>query len=77
MRPSGKKLGGFPVGHSFHFVHHLLEVDQVASLDRNDGNIAHCAELSAVVQVLVLQPKEIPYETPKNKHTLKVHMYFD
>ena len=45
-------------------VHHLLELLLVVRIDGNDADVAHGAELTAVVQVLVLQPKEVPHEPP-------------
>ena len=56
---------GFSVGHSLHFIHHLLKVNEVTAFDRNDWNISHSSELTAVVQMLVLETKEIPDKTPK------------
>ena len=54
---------GFSVGHSLHFIHHLLKVNEVTAFDRNDWNISHSSELTAVVQMLVLETKEIPDKT--------------
>ena len=54
---------GFSVCHSLHFIHHLLKVNEVTTFDRNDRNISHRSELTAVVQMLVLETKEIPDKT--------------
>jgi len=47
-------------------IHHLLQQRLVARVDRRNGDVTHSTKLSAVVQMLVLQTKEIPHKSPTN-----------
>ena len=41
-------------------VHHLLDEAEIGDLDGPNGDVAHGSELTAVVQVFVLEPEEVP-----------------
>ena len=53
-----------PVADAVLLVHHLLQQRLVVGVERGHADVTHRAELTAVVQVLVLQPEEVPYEPP-------------
>jgi len=37
----------------------------IVGVHRCDGDVTNCSELTAVVQVLVFQPEEVPDESPE------------
>lgn len=45
-------------------VHHLQDGRLVRGVHRRHRDVAHGSKLAAVVQVLVLQPEEVPHEPP-------------
>lgn len=57
-------LLALPVFDSVLVVHHLLEQCLIVGVQRSHGDVPHRPELTAVVQVLVLQTEEVPHETP-------------
>lgn len=41
-------------------VHHLLNNRQVSDLNRTDRYVSDCSELTTIIQMLILQSKEVP-----------------
>lgn len=55
-----------PIDDAIGMVHHADDVGLVGGVERRHRDVPHGAELAAVVQVLVLQPEEVPDETANN-----------
>ena len=44
-----------------------LAIDRRVDAQREDGDVAYGSELTAVVQMFVLQPEEVPDKAPEGK----------
>ena len=48
------------------FIHHCLQQSLVVCVNGSNGDIPHSAELTTVVQVLILQTEKVPHKSPNN-----------
>lgn len=61
-----------PVDNTVRMVHHPYDVRLVRGVEWRHGDVSHCSEFTAVVQMLVLKPEEVPDKPPVERTVLKI-----
>ena len=63
------------VGYAILLIHHLLQQCLVIGVHWRNGDVTNRSELTAVVQVLILQSKEVPDEPPEITQKINLKQY--
>lgn len=55
------------VGDTIFLVHHLLQKCLIICVQWGDGDVANCSKLTTVVEMFILQTKEVPNKSPADQ----------